>query len=65
LHGFGDGSGGRKGKEDVNVIGDAADGERFHVIFGGDTAEVRPEAGFERRSDERAAVPGAEDAMEV
>jgi len=42
LNGFGDGGGGRKGNEDVNVIRNAANGEWFDVVLGGDSAEIGP-----------------------
>jgi len=48
----------------MNVIGDSADGQRFHFVFSRDTAEVRSESGANLRTQVWFAVFGAQDTMD-
>lgn len=65
LDGFRDRKRRRNRNERMNVVFNAADGNRLHLIFPRDTADVRPKTLLQLRSDKFAALLCAENAMQV
>jgi hypothetical protein len=65
LHGFGDRHGRRQGEQEMNVIGDTADGQGFHFVLASDAAQIRPEAIPKLRGNERLPLLRAENAVKI
>jgi hypothetical protein len=65
LQSFGNRESGGQGKEEMDVVGPAANFDGLHLVLPGDTAQKGPESIAQLRRDERKTFLGAEDAMEI
>jgi len=64
LHNLGNRHGGRQAHQEMDVVGDAADGESLDAVVARNATQIRPEAFADFRGKARVTVPGGEDAMD-